>query len=68
MKLLLSLPKLALFYGILLLTACTIRNTTVAGEQNSLQDTDWMLLSFGDHEVPTAPDARTSYIHFDSKN
>ncbi len=59
---------MALVFSFALMVSCTVRHADVAGEQNTLQDTDWVLLSFEEQEVPAAPNTRTSYIHFDSKN
>lgn len=47
-----------------LAASCTIRNKEVVGEQATIKDTDWVLLSFGDEDVPALQDTRTSFIHF----
>ncbi|WP_187262993.1 META domain-containing protein [Pontibacter beigongshangensis] len=68
MKLNLPLLQLLMILGIIFMAGCTIRNTSVAGEQNTLLDTDWVLLSFAENEVPATPKTNTSFIHFDSEN
>ncbi|WP_205702846.1 META domain-containing protein [Botryobacter ruber] len=60
------MPFLVLF--LMLMSACTIKNQTVAGGQASLQDTDWMLVSVGDQVVTVEQDNRTSYIHFEKED
>ncbi|QCR21294.1 META domain-containing protein [Pontibacter sp. SGAir0037] len=45
-------------------SACTISNTEAVGEQDTILDTDWVLLSFGDETVPVLQETRNSFIHF----
>ncbi len=51
-----------------LIASCTIRNKEIVGEQATIKDTDWVLLSFGNEEVPALQATRTSFIHFSEGN
>lgn len=53
---------------LLFVSSCTVRPEALTGEQESIQDTDWVLLSFGDQNIPAPQNTRTSYIHFDMDN
>ncbi len=51
----------------LFFSACTIKSTTIAGEQSSVQGTYWMLLSLEGQDVPAANDTRMAYIRFEEE-
>ncbi|WP_242927400.1 META domain-containing protein [Pontibacter vulgaris] len=57
----------ALAFTILCLffSACTIKTTTVAGEQSSIGGSYWVLLSLEGQDVQTAKDTRMAYIRFE---
>lgn len=59
---------LATFLLLIAFSSCTVRPDALTGEQETIQDTDWVLLSFGDQNIPAPQDTRTSYIHFDLDN